>query len=111
MKAIFNFRQQGAKYSAIVDKAVGINYEGKFSPKKFANEALPYVEAYLKSSPMIRRNMGATLSIQIVEGDEILYESKAERKVLMRDSQTDGAQESNRKHIREALKWLAIDLS
>lgn len=111
MKAIFTFRQEGAKYNAVVDKGVGIDFEGRFSPKRFANEALPYVEGYLKSSPLIRRNMGATLSIQIVEGSEVLYESKAERKVLLRDSQSEGAQESNRKHVRDALKWLAIDLS
>jgi hypothetical protein len=54
--------------------------------------------------------MGAALSIEIVEGDEVLMSSKAERKVLLRDSQTDGAQENNRKHLREALRWLAIEL-
>jgi len=110
MKAIFTFRQNGEKYSASVEKGITIFYEGKFSAKKFASEALPYIEGYLKSSPMIRRNMGAALSIEIVEGDEVLMSSKAERKVLLRDSQTDDAQENNRKHLREALRWLAIEL-
>lgn len=110
MKAVFTFKQNGKVYSAKVERGITLFYDGKFSPKKFANEALPYIEHYLKESPMIRRNLGAALSIQILDGKEVIMDSKTERSVILRDTQEEGVQERNRKELRQCLRWLAMEL-